>query len=216
MQTFASRTMGTVHQDHHSLAAMLGALKMVIARGPQEGVDEFFRILRAMLFYVREFSEQVHHPRESDLYFPLVMETLPNAPASLQRNEQSHVNAVCELGVLQRQLSAWQQYGASKRQSFETAAVDLCNRYLAQIELEEADLAALLTELLGNDAEGPQRVPSVAHEDLALTGARAKNIDSLTTGPEQEFDRLYIDITHRLTQFVTPPSGSKSLPSLGN
>jgi hypothetical protein len=216
MQTFASRTMGTVHQDHHSLAAMLGALKMVIARGPQEGVDEFFRILRAMLFYVREFSEQVHHPRESDLYFPLVMETLPNAPASLQRNEQSHVNAVCELGVLQRQLSAWQQYGASQRQAFETAAVDLCDRYMAHIELEEADLAALLTELVDDDAEGPERDPSLVREGLVPTGSRAEAAASFAIGSEHAFDQLYIDITHRLTRFVTPQSGLRPLAYLGS
>jgi hemerythrin-like domain-containing protein len=215
MQTFASRTIVTVHKDHHSLAAMLGALKMVIARGPPEGTEQFFRILRAMLFYVREFSEQVHHPRESDLYFPLVMETLPNAPASLQRNEESHINAVHELGVLQRQLSAWQQYGASQRQSFETAAVDLCDRYMAQIELEEDDLAALLAKLVDDDAAGPERGPSLAHEGLAPAGSQAENIVSVAIDPEQEFDRLYIDITHRLTRFVTPPSGAKSLPGLG-
>jgi hemerythrin-like domain-containing protein len=215
MQTFASRTMGTVHKDHHSLAAMLGAVKMVIARGPQEGTEEFFRILRAMLFYVREFSEQVHYPRESDLYFPLVMEALPNASVSVQRNEQSHVNAVCELGMLQRQLSAWQQYGASQRQAFETAAVDLCDRYMAHIELEEADLAALLTELVDDDAEGPERDPSLVHAGLLPTGSQAETAASFATDPEQEFDRLYIDITHRLTRFVTPPSGSKPLPHLG-
>lgn len=212
MQTLASRTMGTVRKDHHSLAAMLGALKMVIARGPQEGAEEFFRILRAMLFHVREFSEQVHHPRESDLYF--VMEALPKASVSVQRNEQSHVNAVCELGISQRQLSAWQQYGTSQRQAFETAAVDLCDRYMAQIELEETDLAALLTELVDDDAEGPERYPSLVREGLGPAGSQAETSASCVIDPEQEFDRLYVDITHRLTRFVTPPSGLRPLPRL--
>ncbi|MEI7513756.1 MAG: hemerythrin domain-containing protein [Betaproteobacteria bacterium] len=201
--------MVTVHKDHHSLAAMLGALKMVIARGPHEGSEEFFRILRAMLFYVREFSDQVHYPRESDLYFPLVMEALPNASASVQRNEQSHVNAVHELGMLQRQLSAWQRYGASQRQAFETAAVDLCDRFMAQIELEEADLAALLAQLVDDDAAGPEIDLHLQRESIAPTGTSVENTTPLAIGQDQEFDRLYIDITHWLTQFVTPPSRSK-------
>jgi hemerythrin-like domain-containing protein len=59
-------TLRIIRAEHGVLAAMLRTLPQVLSgrREPD------FASLRAMLFYVDEFPERLHHPKESELLFP--------------------------------------------------------------------------------------------------------------------------------------------------
>ena len=50
----------------------LRSLQLMVERGPKKDADRFFAVLRAMLFYVDEFPERLHHPKETELLFPKV------------------------------------------------------------------------------------------------------------------------------------------------
>ncbi|MBA4267776.1 MAG: hemerythrin, partial [Comamonadaceae bacterium] len=70
-----------IRDEHATLAAMLQSLMQMVRRGPDpEGKDQhelYFDVLRAMLFYIDEFPEKMHHPKESDLLFPRVARAAP-------------------------------------------------------------------------------------------------------------------------------------------
>ena len=59
-----------IREEHAALSAMLRSLALMIERGPGDQPERFFDVLRAMLFYIDEFPERMHHPKESDLLFP--------------------------------------------------------------------------------------------------------------------------------------------------
>ena len=61
-----------IHDEHGALSAMLRSLGMMVERGPGDEAESFFDVLRAMLFYIDEFPERLHHPKESDLLFPRI------------------------------------------------------------------------------------------------------------------------------------------------
>jgi hemerythrin-like domain-containing protein len=65
-----------IRDEHASLAAMLKSLLQMVNRGlDPEGRGEherYFDVMRAMLFYVDEFPETLHHPKETELLFPRV------------------------------------------------------------------------------------------------------------------------------------------------
>ena len=44
-----------IHDEHAALAAMLQSLRMMVQRGPAQEPENFFDVLRAMLFYIDEF-----------------------------------------------------------------------------------------------------------------------------------------------------------------
>ena len=52
-----------IHDEHSALAAMLRSMTMMVTRGPEDKPEQFFDVLRAMLFYIDEFPERLHHPR---------------------------------------------------------------------------------------------------------------------------------------------------------
>ena len=72
-------SMRVIIDEHSALSAMLRSLIMMIDRGPLDDRDQFFDVLRAMLFYVDEFPERLHHPKESTLLFPRVAFLAPQS-----------------------------------------------------------------------------------------------------------------------------------------
>ena len=66
-----------IRDEHASLAAMLQAMMQLLERGPAQDAQNFFDVMRAMLFYIDEFPERLHHPKESNLLFPKVVKKAP-------------------------------------------------------------------------------------------------------------------------------------------
>jgi hypothetical protein len=66
-----------------------------------------FDVLRAMLFYVDEFPEKLHHRKESELLFPKIRQRCPELSATvLDRLDREHAvparrrSATCERALL--------------------------------------------------------------------------------------------------------------------
>ena len=75
-------TLDIIQQEHQALTAMLRSLLMLLAHSRREQRAPDFSVLRAMLFYVDEFPERLHHTKESQLLFPKLR---LRAPALLPR-----------------------------------------------------------------------------------------------------------------------------------
>ena len=101
----------TIRDEHQSLAAMLDALQMVLARGPGDAPERYFELVASMLVYIKEFSEHVHFPKEVELLFPTVLEVAPDTVRAVARLEKSHRDSIAELVDLQTLLAAWQEDG---------------------------------------------------------------------------------------------------------
>ena len=67
-----STSLRTIREDHASLAAVLHSLRLMLDQGPGDQPAAFFDVMRAMLFYIDEFPERQHHPKESEWLFPTV------------------------------------------------------------------------------------------------------------------------------------------------
>jgi len=59
--------------------------------GPQKICSNFFVVMRAMLFYIEEFPERLHHPKESNLLFPKVAKKAPELRGAIDRLERDHL-----------------------------------------------------------------------------------------------------------------------------
>lgn len=78
-----STAMRVIRDEHQAVAAVLRSLKMLVKRSHQNGVMPPFDVLRAMIFYVDEFPERLHHTKETELLFPRVRARRPgSAPSS--------------------------------------------------------------------------------------------------------------------------------------
>jgi len=80
-----------IHDEHRALAAMLRSIGLLVDRGPDPEPQKFFDVLRAMLFYIDEFPERLHHTKESELLFPQVAKLAPETSDVLAKLEKDHV-----------------------------------------------------------------------------------------------------------------------------
>ena len=79
--------------EHAALAAVLRSLPRMVDEGPGDEPERFFDVLRAMLFYIDEFPEKRHHPKESNLLFPRLARKAPEIMAVAARKMKNGKNA---------------------------------------------------------------------------------------------------------------------------
>ena len=131
-------TVRIILEEHSALSAMLKSLVMMLDRGPGDVQPEaFFDVLRAMLFYIDEFPERLHHPKESNLLFPKVARVAPDTLVTIEHLESDHHSSEHRVRALQHQLIAWELLGEPRRAAFELAARAYVAFYLEHMRLEE-------------------------------------------------------------------------------
>lgn len=173
-----------IRDEHSSLAAMLRSMLMMVERGPSDNPERFFDVLRAMLFYIDEFPERLHHPKESDLLFPRVVRAAPAVMPTVEKLEHDHMSGEKSVRELQHALLAWELMGEPRRSAFTEQCKRYVSFYLEHMRLEET---VILPEA--------QRVLTEA-EWKELDAAFEKNCDPLTGKypPDPAYDRLFTRI----------------------
>lgn len=180
-----------IRDEHATLAAMLQSLTQMVKRGPDpdgSGKHElYFDVLRAMLFYIDEFPEQHHHPKESDLLFPRVARAVPHLVPVIDQLERDHHNGEPRVRKLMHLLMAWEYLGDSRRKAFEEEVTRYIDFYLQHMRLEETDILPAAERHL-TDADWH-----------ALNAAFATNRDPLNSRVprDPQFDRLFTRIVMR-------------------
>lgn len=180
-----------IRDEHATLAAMLQSLTQMVKRGPDpEGKDQhelYFDVLRAMLFYIDEFPEKLHHPKESDLLFPRVARAAPQVMATIDQLERDHISGEVRVRELMHLLMAWEYLGETRRQAFEDEVTRYVDFYLHHMRLEETEVLPAAEKYL-TDADWH-----------ALNAAFATNLDPLNTRipRDPQFDRLFTQIVMR-------------------
>lgn len=173
--------------EHAALAAMLHSLRMMVKRGPGNEPGNFFDVLRAMLFYIDEFPERLHHTKETELLFPPVAQRSPHIREVIERLEKDHAHGEAAVRELQHLLLAWELIGESRRAAFELAVQRYLDFYLEHMRLEET---VILPEA--------QKVLTQADWQV-LDEAFATNVDPLTGKYPRDpaYDRLFTRIVMR-------------------
>jgi hemerythrin-like domain-containing protein len=133
-------TLEIIRDEHQALAAMLRSLLMLLAQARREQSLPDFGVLRAMLFYIDEFPERLHHPKESELLFPRVAARCPELAPLIERLEREHSDGEHAVRELQHALLAFEMMGAARRAAFEQAAERYVRNYLAHMALEEQEI----------------------------------------------------------------------------
>jgi hemerythrin-like domain-containing protein len=169
-----------IRSEHAALAAMLRSLDMMLAHGPGGEPERFFEVVRAMLFYIDEFPEKLHHPKESERLFPRLARAAPELAAVIDRLEGDHHDGERKVRELQHLLMAWELLGESRRQAFVEQATEYVRFYLEHMRIEESRLLPLAEKVLS---------PA---EHAELDAAFARDPDPLASGSRDgSFDRLF-------------------------
>ena len=132
--------LAVIQDEHQALAAMLRSMNLLLAQSQREQRPPPFDVLRAMLLYVDEFPERLHHPKETELLHPLLRVRCPELGATLDRLDADHARGEAAIRELEHLLLAWEVMGASRREAFERALSRYVDGYLSHMAAEEAEV----------------------------------------------------------------------------
>jgi hemerythrin-like domain-containing protein len=174
-------TMQIIRDEHAALAAVLRSLQMMIARGPQDEPERFFDVVRAMLFYIDEFPERLHHPKESDLLFPKLARVAPELMPIIRKLEVDHMQGENKVRGLQHLLMGWELIGDSRRTTFVDAATKYVGFYLEHMRIEETELLPVADKRLTDEDWKLLDAAFISSRDPLAGGVRDPSYDRLFT-----------------------------------
>ena len=176
-----------IRKEHASLSAVLRSLLLLLDKGPGDAPEAFFDSMRAMLFYIDEIPERLHHPKESRLLFPLVLQRAPEVAPVLAQLEQDHAGGEAAVRQLQHLLLAWELLGEPRRAPFANELTRYVQFYMEHMRLEETQVLPRAQQHLDGD------------DWRELDAAFANNADPLCDSQPRDaaYDRLFSRIVLR-------------------
>jgi hemerythrin-like domain-containing protein len=154
---------------------------MLVEDGPREQPGRFFEVLRAMLFYIDEFPERLHHPKESNLLFPKIARAEPGLLNVIRKLEADHMDGEGRVRELQHLLLAWELVGESRREAFVDAVQSYVKFYLEHMRIEETQLLPAAERSLTAQEWGELDEAFRTDPDPLASGAHEASYDRLFT-----------------------------------
>jgi hemerythrin-like domain-containing protein len=183
MQPLALRV---IIDEHQALAAMLTSLSMLLARSRRERSLPPFDLLRAMLFYLDEFPQRLHHPKESTLLFPRVRARVPALGGVIDGLDRDHAEGERTIRELEHALLAFEVMGEPRRAAFEETVERHVRGYLDHMSVEERTILPAARAHLSREEWDELDAAFARHRD-PLTGAE----------PDDAYRPLFLEIVMR-------------------
>ena len=190
-------TLLVIRDEHSALSAVLRSISPLLSEHRRRHTLPDFTVLRAMLFYIDEFPEQIHHTKESELLFPKVRARSAEGAEVLDRLDADHERSAIRVRELEHELLGFEMMvdgpdGAALRAAFEEAMDKYIFEYLDHIRTEERVVLPLA-----------ERVLTTA-DWLELDAAFMQNRDPLT---RREGDDAYRPLFKRILMTAAAPIG---------
>ncbi len=181
-----------IHDEHRSLAAVVHGLRYLVRECRTRNKSPDFRVLWAMIFYLDEFPEKLHHPKESAYLFARLRQRTHEADAiiaDLERQHQAGGRHVRDLELALGHLEAGSPDGL---ENFSAAAEKFSDEILKHMAYEESILMPLARKYLTD-------------EDWVEIGAAfSENGDPRF---DAEVDHECRDLFSRIVNLAPPPIG---------
>jgi len=146
-----SKALRIIREEHRALRVMLHSMQRLVDRGPALDPARYFRCLRAMLLYIDEFPERLHHPKETELLFPRVLARHPELRSAVTRLDADHARTQQAVKGLMNLLVGWELLGEERRPVFEQAFALYRASYLDHMDAEEQEILPVARKVLSAD-----------------------------------------------------------------
>lgn len=169
-------SLAIIRREHRALSAMLRSINLMLAEHRRHDTLPDFGALRAMLYYVDEFPERLHHPKESRLLFPKLRGHSEHMDTVLDRLDSDHASGEKAIRELEHALTGFEMMGKTehpqtRREHYERSMQRYVDFYLAHMHVEETEVLPLAELLLStNDWDELDAAFLTHHDPLAEFG----------------------------------------------
>jgi hemerythrin-like domain-containing protein len=140
-----------IRQEHAALGKAVRAMQSLLARDRHKEATPDIQALRALLFYVDEFSEKRHHRKESELLIPKLRAHSALARELLDRIEDDHARTDFKIRNVERALTAYEMMGEIRRHALEEAVDRFAQFCQEHMSLEEREVLPQAERVLSAD-----------------------------------------------------------------
>jgi hemerythrin-like domain-containing protein len=125
-----------IGDEHRSLAAVILGLEFLVRDARTTGRPPSFALLRAMVYYIRNFPERLHHPKEDAYLFRLLRERTSELDDTLAELQRQHADGEAHVDALERAIDRYESGSAGGADAFATAVRDFADAQLQHMRLE--------------------------------------------------------------------------------
>jgi nucleotide-binding universal stress UspA family protein/hemerythrin-like domain-containing protein len=176
------RALGTIGDEHRSIAVVVSAMRDVASDAAATwSADAELASVAAMVSYMRDFPEKVHHPKEEAHLHRLMRARDPSCESLLAEVEAQHV----EERRLVEQIGACLEGGALRRQELRNAVLRFAEHVFTHLRFEESQVLPRARQCLGDDdwreiaqafaGNDDGRLGDLSSQDLRRVFARIAN-----------------------------------------
>ena len=184
-----------IHEEHRSLNAVVRGLRYLVLDSLQKGAAPDFGLLRAMVFYLDEFPEKLHHPKEDAYLFARLRARTGEADAVIAELQQHHAESGQRIRDLESALDRLESRADAGIDAFAAAVEGFSRSMLDHMACEERTLIPIARQHL-------------SPEDWVEIGAAFGRNGDPRFDAEADFE--YRDLFSRIVKLAPPPIGSGS------
>ena len=89
-----------IREEHRMLRSVMHALEQVVQEMLTRHADADHALIACMLYYIDDFPERCHHPKEDEYLFRLLRERTSSADALLDELQAQHVRSAQMMAYL--------------------------------------------------------------------------------------------------------------------
>jgi hemerythrin-like domain-containing protein len=173
-----------LRDEHRSISAVLQCLQQLTRLAQDPAIKPDFAVFRAMIYYIDNFPERLHHPKEDNYLFARLLRRSDAARALVSKLLAEHVEGARLVRELERAMLAFEE-------TWPRGAEDLAAAVNAYAEFHWAHMRCEEQELL------PLAEAALMEEDWeAIEAAFAGNADPIADLRDQDFDKLFTRIVN--------------------
>jgi hemerythrin-like domain-containing protein len=174
-----------LREEHRSLAAVVHAMQFLVREIRDKGRAPDFRLLHAMLYYIREYPERLHHPKEDRYLFAALKRRTHEADAVIADLEREHALGEKLLNDLTIALSVFEAGAVDGLERFAAEAGRFADFYWSHMQKEEDQVLPIADRVLADDDWRDIHAAFAANQD-----------PNFSSDAQDEFKRLFTRIVH--------------------
>lgn len=137
--------MATIKAEHRSLRAVLQTFQESLAKTVEGYASAEFGLYSAMLYYIDDFQERCHHPKEDEYLFKALSAATSEFDDIISELQAGHVSGVHAIAGLHRRLVHYQGGAADGLGALKAGIDTYAARMLEHMRIEEELLERSLT-----------------------------------------------------------------------
>lgn len=148
-----ARANNVIHLDHVNFDKVLNVLQETVkALVTGEGRDRQKEdLLYSIIYYIRMYPDRVHHPKEEECLFPILLKKCPDVLDLIEKLKGQHAEGAGRIRELTEALNAFSASPDNARDRLMNAASAFVTFQRDHIGLEERELLPKAVEVLSSE-----------------------------------------------------------------